>query len=206
MATIAEMETEIHQAVKKTLVEGAADMKRINSKLDDSWTRYYSKGNRYPELRKRYDRILGSVEVGPVLDIGCGPGVTVRELTTIGCFAVGLDYSDEIIKIARTHTPNGKFVWGRAEYLPFKDGAFNTVIMTEVLEHVEDVEKAIAEVDRVTNRPAAKIIITVPNGGGTSRAHLRTFDLESLRALLPWRIEELEVMGEHIWCICKKEN
>ena len=51
------------------------------------------------------------------------------------------------------------FVQANAESLPFKDNSFDTAVLAEVLEHVEDPVKAMKEAKRV----ASKIIITVPN-------------------------------------------
>jgi SAM-dependent methyltransferase len=41
--------------------------------------------------------------VGPVLDIGCGPGRHVRALVRRGTLAVGLDAAPEAIRLARAH-------------------------------------------------------------------------------------------------------
>jgi SAM-dependent methyltransferase len=47
------------------------------------------------------------------------------------------------------------------EALPFRDGSFDTVLATEVLEHVDDAEAAMAEIRRVL-RPGGAAIVTVP--------------------------------------------
>jgi SAM-dependent methyltransferase len=45
--------------------------------------------------------------------------------------------------------------------IPFRDGSFDTVLCTSVLEHVEDVESAMAEIVRVM-RPGGRILVSVP--------------------------------------------
>lgn len=179
------------------------DMARCNYKLDDSWFRYHNGGPQWDGLRKRYNHIINSVSKGKVLDIGCGPGVTTTELRKRGFTSVGLDYSDKIIRIASTRP--GQYEWGRAENLPFADNEFNTVIMTEVLEHVTDVNKSISEADRVANADA-DILISVPDGGTTNRFHLRTFDSDGLKAVLPgnWQVTEDKIIDERIWLKCRK--
>lgn len=45
--------------------------------------------------------------------------------------------------------------------LPFRSGCFDTVLSTQVLEHVEDPQRAVAEAHRVL-RPHGHLIVTVP--------------------------------------------
>jgi SAM-dependent methyltransferase len=47
------------------------------------------------------------------------------------------------------------------DYLPFGDTQFDTVLATEVLEHVDDAERAVAEIYRVL-RPGGHLLATVP--------------------------------------------
>jgi SAM-dependent methyltransferase len=47
------------------------------------------------------------------------------------------------------------------DHLPFADGRFDTVLATEVLEHVDDAERAVAEIYRVL-RPGGHVLATVP--------------------------------------------
>src|SRR5690606_15795606 len=49
----------------------------------------------------------------------------------------------------------------RAEYLPFSDGAFNTVVANCVLEHVEGLDLALGEIARVL-APGGRLVFGVP--------------------------------------------
>ena len=55
----------------------------------------------------------------------------------------------------------GVDVVGFADRLPFADASFDTLLVTEVLEHVTDAERAVAEIHRVL-RPGGHALITVP--------------------------------------------
>lgn len=55
----------------------------------------------------------------------------------------------------------GVDVIGFADRLPFVDASFDTLLVTEVLEHVEDAERAVQEIHRVL-RPGGHALITVP--------------------------------------------
>ena len=50
---------------------------------------------------------------------------------------------------------------GDAHHLPFPDGSFDVVIISEVLEHIPDDRGAIAEMVRVL-RPGGRLAVTVP--------------------------------------------
>ena len=66
--------------------------------------------------------------------------------------------------------PQIKFKQENIQTLSFEDNAFDTVICTHTLEHVQDIMGAIQELRRVTKR---RLIIVVPK----QRPYLYTFDL-----------------------------
>ena len=67
---------------------------------------------------------------------------------------------DEVICLDAAPLP-GVDVIGFADRLPFADQSFDTLLVTEVLEHVGDAEVAVAEIHRVL-RPGGCALITVP--------------------------------------------
>ncbi len=67
---------------------------------------------------------------------------------------------EEIICLDAAPLP-GVDVVGFADQLPFADASFDTLFVTEVLEHVGDAERAVAEIHRVL-RPGGHAIVTVP--------------------------------------------
>jgi SAM-dependent methyltransferase len=58
----------------------------------------------------------------------------------------------------------GEFLVADAQHLPFKDGAFDRVLCTEVLEHIPDDHAGIAELGRVAKQ-GADIAVSVPRHG-----------------------------------------
>ncbi len=85
-----------------------------------------------------------------VLDVGSGTGRLARLLVErYGCKVWGVEPEPEMIEVARTKVPAGVGLKiGRAEDLPFKDGWFERVTMTLVLQLV-DRPRALAEIVRV---------------------------------------------------------
>ena len=109
------------------------------------------------------EQILGYMRWAPsvVLDAGCGNGYLlhcVKEHT--GCRIFGLDVSRGRLKDVSVRLPAAFLTEGSIEKLPFRSGSFDTVIASQVLEHVPDYCAALDELVRVTGK---YLIITVPN-------------------------------------------
>jgi SAM-dependent methyltransferase len=83
------------------------------------------------------------------LDVGCGEGRGCRELHTRAYEITGLDASPTLVEAAREADPEGSYVVGVSEALPFDDGAFDLVVAYNSLMDVEDMPRAVAEVARV---------------------------------------------------------
>lgn len=105
---------------------------------------------------------LKPLKAQKILDVGCGEGITLKKLEEkkIGIANEGIDYSEEAVKIASQIYPKLKIKQGDIYNLDYKDNAFDVLICTEVLEHLEDPEKAFEEMRRVTSK---YIVLSVPN-------------------------------------------
>ena len=97
-----------------------------------------------------------------VLDAGCGEGFTLSrfEEKRIGKNLEGVDFLATAIKIGKKFHPKLKLKEGNIYKLPYKDNQFDLVICTEVLEHLEEPEKALRELKRVTKK---YVVLSVPN-------------------------------------------
>jgi SAM-dependent methyltransferase len=108
-----------------------------------------------------------------VLDLGCGQGRHAFEALRRGAKVTAADLDEDALGTvaamaaameAAGEVPSGgslTTVVADALRLPFEDGAFDVVIVSEVLEHVPDDRAAIAEIHRVV-RPGGLAAITVP--------------------------------------------
>jgi len=96
---------------------------------------------------------------GPaVLDVGCASGTYVDLLAQDGLDVTGLEAIPEFLKAAEARGRRGRFVLGGAESMPFADKSFDSTILFDVLEHLDD-QAVVAEAVRVTRQ---RLLVLVP--------------------------------------------
>ncbi len=96
---------------------------------------------------------------GHILEIGCSTGFV---LDYVGG-GVGVDTDELRLRYAQATYPQSKFICADAANMPFGDRSFDTVMIPDILEHVEiaHAQKIVDEAVRVGKR----LLITVPNAG-----------------------------------------
>ena len=103
-----------------------------------------------------------------VLENGCGIGMYAERLAALGAAVTGLEFDFERAQDASRKV--GTVVNGAGEHLPFPHSSFDFILSHEVLEHVEDDRKAVAEMARVL-KPGGRAAIFVPNRGYPFETH-----------------------------------
>jgi ubiquinone/menaquinone biosynthesis C-methylase UbiE len=105
-------------------------------------------------------------DAGIILDCACGRGFYLKYYRTVSDVKlVGLELDAEIIGKARVnvgHLADITLTRGNIYELPFPDDHFDGVLLSEILEHVEDDVRGLREVRRVL-KPGGVVAITVPN-------------------------------------------
>src|ERR1035437_6082749 len=106
--------------------------------------------------------LTSTKKVDSILDVGCGEGFTLNRLKEkgIGKKLEGLEYLKAAIELGKKTYPDIKIIQGSIYELPYKDNLFDLVLCTEVLEHLEEPEKALKELVRVSKK---YLVISVPN-------------------------------------------
>jgi SAM-dependent methyltransferase len=147
-------------------------------------------------------------DLGRVADIGCGPGVFTRYLCRHARFVCAADIDQS--GLSRTFARNAREsnlapLVTLANRLPFRDASLDTVLLLEVLEHLEDDAGGLREVHRVL-APSGKLVLSVPIppgevNHGREWGHKREgYSLDDLKAILD--SEGFEVV-RHAYAIFK---
>jgi demethylmenaquinone methyltransferase/2-methoxy-6-polyprenyl-1,4-benzoquinol methylase len=122
--------------------------------------------------RRAVAAALAATEGERVLDLAAGTGTVSRSLTRTGADCVACDFSLGMLRVGATRlggqagggpaSPPGRgrvrFVAGDALALPFRNGAFDAVMISFGLRNVADPAAALAEMRRVT-RPGGRLLI-----------------------------------------------
>lgn len=92
-----------------------------------------------------------------VLDMGCGIGIVGMFIPTYW----GVDWSEAALKIAREDNPHGTFhrLDLHTDRIPYDDKFFETVLLQEIIEHLDDYSHCLSEAKRLARK---RIVITVP--------------------------------------------
>ena len=129
------------------------------------------------------------------LDVATGGGHVARRLREAGCEVVTVDPAPGM----------GADVVGRAEHLPFDDGSFDVVVCRIAAHHFPDVEDAVAEMARVSERLLV-VDDLLFDGEDVEEAHrlrdpthVRSYTEDEWRELVVangFEVEQVEIFGE----------
>ena len=110
-----------------------------------------------------------------LLDVGCGYGGRTVYYNECGATVHGIEIYEETVRrcqaLAARKGSDATFSVAFAEELPFDDDAFDTVLSYDVLEHVDDPARSIAEMTRVL-RPCGTFLAVFPTYKGARSSHL----------------------------------
>jgi SAM-dependent methyltransferase len=122
-----------------------------------------------PLDRQFLDRFAERVRgLGPVCDLGCGPGHVARYLHERGVQVTGLDLSAEMVEQARRLNPSIEFRRGNMLSLDLEDGRWSGIAAFYSIIHVPRTEivAALAEIKRVL-RPCGVLLLAFHVGDET---------------------------------------
>ena len=112
-------------------------------------------------MQRMYEMLM-EAEPKRVLDAGCGEGFATSYLARQNpdLHLTGVDLSREAVAYANAHFgEQAQFREGSVYKLPFSDNAFDVALCSEVLEHLDDPDRAAEELKRVAR---SHVLITVP--------------------------------------------
>lgn len=97
-----------------------------------------------------------------ILEIGCGIGSVVFELSKQGHDITGVDISREAIAYGLKKYDDIKLQVQAAEVLPYEDQSFDIVLSFDLFEHIAQIDRHVSEVSRVL-RAGGYYLFQTPN-------------------------------------------
>lgn len=140
--------------------------------------RYYSPGRTWEATARGF---LGLMRFGDLLDLGSGDGTLAALIAPRAKSVTCLDRSETVLEAAKTRLRehgNVRFAQGDLLELPFDDGAFDHVMLFNVLTYARDPRRSLEEAARVM-RPGALLAIV------TLRAHHHASITEAYGHVVP---------------------
>ncbi|PKM52339.1 MAG: hypothetical protein CVV02_02940 [Firmicutes bacterium HGW-Firmicutes-7] len=134
-----------------------------------------------------------------IAEFGCGPGQFAELVINHGLkYAFGVDFSQNAIRMVKERTGKDYFYVGNLyNKRNYTIKEYNTAILLEVLEHIEEDLKVLSYLPE-----GVRVIFSVPNFNETS--HVRTYSLESIKEryenlldiieIIPFKIKENAVI------------
>lgn len=143
-----------------------------------------------------------------LVEAGCGEGYGAETLRRAGAQVTALDYDDQTISHVKSRYVDITAITANLDAFPVPDESADLLVSLQVLEHLWDTGKFLAEVRRIL-RPDGIAIISTPNrltfSPGIDRGekptnpfHVEEFDGEQLRdILIDAGFDSVEVGGLH---------
>lgn len=177
------------QGYAQKAVELSPDNKRLlknllwfDEKMGDMDAFYQLHGADIHSGCSRHQAITELVKGPRVLDMGCGTGdlLLLLQDNKLDWQLVGTDISEIALKMAKER--GVKAILRNIDFIP--GGEWDTIIMAQVLEHINDSAAIIEEV-REGLKPGGRFIVSVPNDGAIpSPHHIHTYTESTLTKLL----------------------
>lgn len=109
----------------------------------------------------RYIKISKMLKDGNLLDIGCG---RPSKFMSDGAFLNFIDRKESVgIDLNEINLSKHNFIKANILNMPFSDKYFDNIVAMEILEHIEEVDKALLEIKRIMKDDAVLVISTPDN-------------------------------------------
>jgi len=99
-------------------------------------------------------KAIKSYAKGKMLDVGCGTKPYKKIAKPYVTEHIGLDHEKT------THNKSNIDIFAEADNIPLPDNSFNTILATSILEHIEEPDKIISEMNRLLKSEGYCIITT----------------------------------------------
>jgi SAM-dependent methyltransferase len=128
-----------------------------------------------------------------VLDLGCGAGYESKRLASVGARVVGVDFSEESVRIARERTPECRFEVLDFRQLDDRFGSFDGVFACASLIHIspEELPDVLTRIANVL-QPGGHLLTLVRDGEGMRESWPVVEGVKLRRTVYRYRRADLE--------------
>ncbi|MFD3537377.1 methyltransferase domain-containing protein [Streptomyces sp. NPDC058664] len=142
----------------------SSDFSRVDdSGSSDGLVRYLAEVEGMPAAeavrRQTYKLLKGAYGRG--VDVGCGPGRAVSELSSLGYTVCGIDVSHRMVEAARLRYPNEDFSVGEAYSMDFDNESLGWYRAERMYLHLDRPDHALLEAFRVL-APGGRVVLADP--------------------------------------------
>jgi ubiquinone/menaquinone biosynthesis C-methylase UbiE len=113
-----------------------------------------------PYLAGRIVDLIGPLQVGTYLDIGCGTGNYTTYLAEQGMELIGIDPSERMLSEAKRRTPGVDWRIGEAANTGLKDSSVEGIIAVLTIHHWPDISAGFKELSRVLKLGRKMVLFT----------------------------------------------
>ena len=157
----------------------------------------------YGEHLVRYEALLPFVKDKRVLDLASGSGYGTQALSTVAKHVYGVDYDHDAIAYAQANygSKNIEYKQGDATKIPLPDNSIDVMVSLETIEHIEDYEAFLKEINRVLVDDGVAFIST-PNDIESPEGnhyHVHEFDFAEAQSALQKHFKNVTPYFQGTW-------
>ncbi len=170
-------------------------------------------------FHRRITRIVTDLQPTTLLDAGCGEGFVADAFLKAMPRAriTGFDVLPESVKLAQLRNPRATFSLGDIYNIEHPDNSFDVVYCFEVLEHLQEPDRALKEMARVAQRA---VVLSVPhepffclanaargknldmNPKGSDPEHVNFWSRDGFGRFVDMELDVEQLTGSLPWTIC----
>ena len=139
-------------------------MKKKVQKAYREWAKTYDKQvNASIDIEEnKAVKLINASEGDHILDVGCGTGRYTKIFTQQGAKVVGIDFSKNMLKIAKARVKKAEFKQTDiTKKFPFPDNTFDKIVCSLVVSHIKNLSPVLKEMKRVLKDGGFIILTTL---------------------------------------------